>query len=143
MFVQISDDLDVDPGSSTLRLVNVGRQTLYFSDRPVRIAGSLKMADFLEEWTTRAGSDNFGADPPNATLSVYEEGQPDNTLAVVEISNPRIDGRDLVYDYSLLDGNLPAGGGATTLFIDWIGPGGGVTSGFRGGAVGAGGPGSL
>ncbi len=34
MFVQTAEDLKAD--SNTLRLVNVGQQTLYFSDRPVR-----------------------------------------------------------------------------------------------------------
>ena len=37
MFVQTADSLRVD--GATLRLVGVGRQTLYFSDRPARIAG--------------------------------------------------------------------------------------------------------
>ena len=89
MFVQTADDLKVDTAAKTFRLVNVNQQTLYFSDRPVRIAGHLKMADYLKEWTAKAGKDNFGEDPPNAALSVYEPGQPDNTIAVVEITTPR------------------------------------------------------
>ena len=141
MFVQIADDVKVDAAANTLRLVTVTQQTLYFSDRPVRVAGHLKMADYLQEWTAKAGEDNFGADPPNATLSVYEPGQPDNTIAVVEILNPRIDGSDLIYNYKLIDGKLPAAGGATSLFIDWIGVGGGVGPGFHGVGVGRRGPG--
>ncbi len=61
MFVQSADDLKVDAAKSTFRLVKVNQQTLYFSDRPQRIAGHLKMADYLKEWTTKAGKDNFGA----------------------------------------------------------------------------------
>ncbi|TSD83258.1 hypothetical protein FFK22_038690 [Mycobacterium sp. KBS0706] len=141
MFVQIADDLKVDTAAKTLRLVNVGQQTLYFSDRPVRLAGHLKMADYLNEWTRKAGKDNFGNDPPNATLSVYEPGQADNMLAVVEITDPRVEGADLVYGYRLIDGKLPEGGGATSLFIDWIGLGGGVGVGFHGVGVGLRGPG--
>jgi hypothetical protein len=34
MFVQTADDLKAD--GKTLRLVNVGKQTLYFADRPDR-----------------------------------------------------------------------------------------------------------
>ncbi len=143
MFVQVSEELKVDAAAKTLRLVKVSQQTLYFSDRPVRIAGHIKMADYLEEWTAKAGKDNFAADPPNATLSVYESGQPDNTLAVVEIFHPQIDGSDLIYSYKLIDGKLPAAGGATSLFIDWIGVGGGVGRGFHGVGVGARGPGVL
>jgi hypothetical protein len=143
MFVQIAEDLEADTAAKTFRLVNVGQQTLYFSDRPVRLAGHLKMDAYLEEWTAKAGKDNFGADPPNATLSVYEPGQPNNTVVVVEILNPQIDGADLIYDYIIIDGEMPASGGAATLFIDWVGAGGGVGPGFHGVGVGARGPGVL
>src|SRR3970282_214159 len=45
------------------RLVKVSQQTLFFSDRPVRIAGHYKMVDYLKTWSE--GKDNFGEDPPN------------------------------------------------------------------------------
>jgi hypothetical protein len=89
------------------------------------------------------GKDNFAGDPPNATLSVYEPGQPDNTLVVVELSHPAIEGDDLVYTYKLLDGTMPKSGGATSLFIDAIGIEGGVGVGFHGVGVGLRGPGVL
>ncbi|MFO0992268.1 MAG: hypothetical protein U1E67_10095 [Hyphomicrobiales bacterium] len=143
MFVQVSEGLKVDEAAKTLRLVNVSPQTLFFADRPERIAGHIKMAAYLEEWTSKAGKDNFANDPPNATLSVYEPGQADNTLAVVEISNPKIDGHDIVYGYKLIDGKLPASGEETSLFIDWIGVGGGVGFGYHGVGVGARGVGVL
>jgi hypothetical protein len=57
----------------------------------------------------------------------------------VEIFDPKVLGKDLVYSYKLIEGKVPASGGATSLFIDWIGPGGGVGPGFHG--VGAGGRG--
>ena len=141
MFVQSAEDLKIDAAKNTLRLVKVSQQTLYFSDRPQRLAGHLKMADYLKEWTAAAGKDNFGADPPNAALSVYEPGQPNNTLVIVKITNPVADGADLVYTYKILKGTMPTGGGATTLFIDWIGVGGGVGRGFHGVGVGLRGPG--
>ena len=65
-------------------------------------------------------------------LSVYEGGKAENTLTVVEISHPVIEGKDLVYKYKLIEGTLPKSGGATALFIDWIGVGGGVGPGFHG-----------
>ena len=136
MFVQSAEDLTVDPAASTIRLVKVNPQTVYFSDRPQRIAGHITMADYLKEWTARAGKDNFAVDPPNATLSVYEPGQADNTLVVVKITKPVVDGADLVYNYRIIDGTMPANGGATSLFIDWIGAGGGVGAGFHGAGVG-------
>jgi hypothetical protein len=141
MFVQIAEDVKVDPATSTFRLVKVNRQILYFSDRPERIAGHINMARYLEEWTSQAGKDSFKADPPNAVLSVYEPGKPDNTLATVKITNPVVDGADLVYSYKLIEGKMPAGGGATSLFIDWIGVGGGVGVGYHGVGVGFRGPG--
>jgi len=136
MFVQSAEDLKVDSATSTFRLVKVNQQTLYFSDRPQRIAGHLKMADYLKEWTAKAGKDNFKADPTNATLSVYEPGKPDNTIVVVTLTNPVVDGADLIYSYKVLNGTMPASGGATALFIDWIGVGGGVGPGFHGVGVG-------
>ena len=139
MFVQSAEDIKVDPTQSTFRLVKVNQQTLYFTDRPQRIAGHIKMPAYLAEWTRAAGSNNFSNDPPNATLSVYEPGHPDNTLTVVKIFHPVIDGNDLVYSYKLIEGTIPDAGGATALFIDWIGAGGGVGAGFHG--VGAGGRG--
>jgi len=139
MFVQTADDLKAD--GKTLRLVNVSQQVLYFSDRPVRMAGHLTMPAYLGEWKPTAGPDNFGDNPPNATLSVYEPGNSENTLAVVEISHPVLDGKDLIYSYKLVEGTMPKAGGATALFIDWIGVGGGVGPGFHGVGVGFRGPG--
>ena len=141
MFVQSAEDLKVDSAAKTLRLVRVNQQTLYFADRPERVAGHLKMADYLKEWTAQAGKNNFGKDPPNATLSVFEPGHADNTVVVVEITNPVVDGADLVYHYRIIDGVMPAQGGPTALFIDWIGVGGGVGRGFHGVGVGRRGPG--
>ena len=135
MFVQTADDFKAD--GKTLRLTNVGQQTLYFSDRPVRVAGHLTMPAYMDEWKAGEGPDNFSADPPNATLSVYESGSHENKMAVVEISHPVIEGKDLVYNYKLIEGTMPKAGGATALFIDWIGPGGGVGPGFHGVGAGA------
>ena len=102
----------------------------------MRIAGHLPMAAYMDEWKAGEGPDNFASDPPNATLSVLEPGRDENTLAVVEISHPVVDGKDLVYSYQLIEGTMPKGGGATALFIDWIGVGGGVGPGFHGVGVG-------
>ncbi|HBE92528.1 MAG TPA: hypothetical protein DDW55_08360 [Gammaproteobacteria bacterium] len=130
LFVQTAEDLKAD--DKTFRLVNVGKQTLYFSDRPVRIAGHMTMPAYMDEWKAGAGSDNFTADPPNATISVFEPTKSENTLAVVVISHPVIDGNDLVYKYKLIEGAMPRTGGATALFIDTIGVGGGVGPGVHG-----------
>jgi len=136
MFVQIAEDIKADTAAQTIRLVKVGQQTLYFADRPERIAGHVKMADYLKEWTSKAGKDNFAKDPPNAALSVYEPGQANNKVAVITITNPKVEGADLVYNYKLINRTIPTSGGETSLFIDWIGVGGGVGVGFHGVGVG-------
>ena len=136
MFAQSADDLKVDTVKNTLRLVKVNQQTLYFSDRPERIAGHMKMDQFLAEWAKAEGPDNFSSDPPNAILSVYEPGKDNNTVVVVKISHPVVDGNDLVYSYKVIKGTIPANGGATALFIDSIGVGGVVGPGFHGVGVG-------
>jgi hypothetical protein len=118
MFVQTADDIQVNPTEKTFRLVDVNQQTLYFADRPERLAGHYKMDDYLKEWTE--GDNNFGEDPPNATLSIYEPGQAGNSIVVVEISNPVVEGDDIVYSYQLIEGTMPAQGGATAIFIDWV-----------------------
>ena len=141
MFIHTADMMTADPGLGSLRLINVSQQTLYFSDRPERIAGHMTLAAYLEEWIK--GKDNFGDDPPNATLSVYEKDTVENTLAAIEIFNPMVDGADLVYGYKVLDGTVPTKGGATALFIDMIGIGGGVGVGYHGVGVGLRGPGVL
>jgi hypothetical protein len=55
---------------------------------------------------------------------------------VVEILNPVVEGPDITYTYKIINGTMPAAGGATALFIDWIGAGGGVGRGFHGVGVG-------
>jgi hypothetical protein len=127
MFVQAAEDVRADEKAHSLRLVNADPQTLYFSDRPVRVAGHIRAGDYLTAWNH--GKDSFAKDNPNATLSVFEPGRSDNTLVVVEISNPVVDGKDIVYTYKLLDGTMPASGGVSTLFIDWVAARPGVGSG--------------
>jgi hypothetical protein len=134
MFVQSAEGLKAD--DKTLRLVNLSPQTIWFSDRPVRQAGHVTTQAYLQEWTSAAGPNNFSKDPPNATLSVYQPGRGDNTLTVIEIREPKVEGKDLVYRYELIEGQMPKAGGAASLFIDWIGPGGGVGPGFHGVGVG-------
>ena len=139
MFVQTAAGLQAD--DQTLRLVNVNPQTLFFSDRPVRLAGHMTMAAYMGEWRKGAGANNFASDPPNATLSVFQSGQPDSKLVVVKLTQPEVVGNDLVYHYKVVEGSMPKSGGQSALFIDWIGVGGGVGVGFHGVGVGFRGPG--
>ena len=79
------------------------------------------MKEYLATW--EEGKDSFSADPPNATLSVFEQGQDELLDVVVKLQNPRLQGDDLTYDITLIDkeGPLPKKGGPTSLFIDIFG----------------------
>lgn len=139
MFVQTADNVVIDQDAKTFRMVGVSPQTLYFSDRPNRLAGHIPMDAYLREWSE--GPQDFDNDPPNATLSVYESDQDSNEIVVVELLDPAVEGEDLIYRYNIVEGEMPAGGGAAALFVDKVGPGGGVGAGYHGVGVGARGPG--
>ena len=84
---------------------------LYFSDRPVRVAGHLTMAGYLDEWKATEGPNNFGSNPPNATLSVYEPRSGDNSpRGGRRQQSDRRRGYDLVYNYKVIEGALTAEG---------------------------------
>lgn len=104
-------------GNGALVLESVHDQTLYFSDRPNRIAGWLPTREQIEDWGV--GEDSFVSDPPNADLSVLTDGE--QLQVVVVLKNPRFMDGDLVYDVDILEGEMPAAGGPSSLFIDIVG----------------------
>ncbi len=115
MFVQTAEAFDT--ADQTLTLRNIGRKTLYFSDRPQRVVGHLDTGGFVDSWTT--GADNFGDDPPNAVLAFEAgDGDPAPEDAVVVLENPVMVGRDLRYTVTVLAGSVPAVGEGCVLFID-------------------------
>jgi hypothetical protein len=120
LFVQNATGVEIGAGGKTLTLKNFSPTTLFFSDRPVRIAGHYRTDEYLEFW--KAGPDSFLKDPPNATLSVFQKGKDELSDVVVTLRNPRVNGSDLTYDIAVISGTLPpAGAGPASLFIDIIG----------------------
>jgi hypothetical protein len=119
LFVQTAASMSFE--GSTLTLKGVGPQTLMFTDRPERMTGDAPTAKFVEYWTS--GKSDFEKDPPNATLSVTVNGEPQ--LSVLELTNPQLRGDTLTYTVKLLgDAPPPSAGQAPSLFIDWwYGPG--------------------
>ncbi len=113
LFVQNAHGMSLADGK--LKLEGVGASTVFFSDRPQRIAGHVPTKVFIGHWGD-GGDDSFAADPPNATVSLLEGDSPQEI--VVELMNPRWDGHDLTYDVKVLDGSNTAEGGACSLFID-------------------------
>jgi len=86
LFVQLADAGTWMPkpdedGVYLLTLAGTGEQTLYFSDRPERIVGTVPTGQFLE---------NLGftpANPPNAAV-VVEDANGTRDVLVVELMNP-------------------------------------------------------
>ncbi len=117
LFVQTATGMQFEPGTDTLTLSGIAPQTLFFSDRPERIAGNMKTSAFVPFWSE--GTDSFLSDPPNADLSI-ETGDGLAEVVVV-LRDPVLDGDSLRYTVTVTDGELPTSGGETSLFIDIIG----------------------
>jgi hypothetical protein len=75
--------------------------------------------EFLKLWSE--GPDSFAKNPPNATLSILEVGRADLQNVVINIRNPRIQGKDLIYDIRVIEGTMPQAAGDAVLFIDILG----------------------
>lgn len=86
-----------DPDTYTLTLSGGPDQTIYFSDRPERIVGTMPMQDFLD------GLGFTPENPPNAALVTQtDEGQ---DVLVIELMNPEWDESTatLTYDARVLE----------------------------------------
>ena len=115
LFVQNATQTTLKDGVLTLK--GVSPHTLYFSDRPDRIAGRITVADFVKEWSQ--GKDSFKKNPPNAVLTVLEK--PEAKDIVVVLRNPRLKDGSLMYDVQVTDGDKDVTGESCSLFIDVIG----------------------
>jgi hypothetical protein len=68
LFVQTAQKIDYKDGVMTL--FGVPFQTVFFTDRPYRVAGHLPTDEFVAKWTTDTGPNSFAKDPPNAAVTV-------------------------------------------------------------------------
>ena len=117
LFVQ--NARDVVMGKGRITLIGVNPTTIFFSDRPKRIAGHMSTEDFVLDWQKGTGKESFHADPPNATLSIF--GDEEIVDVVVTLQNPRLAGGALVYDINLLEEEKTIPSGPVSLFIDPFG----------------------
>ena len=117
LFVQNAKDVVMKDGRLTL--IGVSPTTIFFSDRPKRIAGHMSTEDFVLDWQKGTSKESFHTDPPNGTLSVLAANE--IVDIVVELKNPRLAGGDLVYDTNVLEQDEPIPSGPVSLFIDPIG----------------------
>jgi hypothetical protein len=101
-----------------LTMTGVGSNSIVFADRPFRAAGHVLTKHFLKEWDE--GTDSFAKDPPNATISVLS-GEGDAVEdAVVVLKSPKLDGDNLTFEVTVLEGSLSKATGPASLFIDWF-----------------------
>jgi hypothetical protein len=115
LFVQTAGGVAYHNGKLTLK--KLSPTTLMFSDRPDRVTGHLTAEDFINSWDK--GDDSFAKTPPNAVLSIFhKDGISD---VVVELTEPVLAEDNLTYTVEILDGDMPASGGPSSLFIDTIG----------------------
>ncbi|KPK13078.1 MAG: hypothetical protein AMJ56_03705 [Anaerolineae bacterium SG8_19] len=115
LYVQSAGGMAYENGRLTLS--GIAPTTLYFSDRPDRITGHIPTEEFLDTWGE--GDDSFADDPPNAVLSIFSEEEVNDVVVVLQ--DPALDGDQMSYQVDILDGEMPSGGGANSLFIDVIG----------------------
>lgn len=119
----------------TFTMTGVSPNSIVFADRPFRAAGHVLTKHFLKEWDE--GSDSFGKNPPNATISVLSAEGDTVEDAVVVLKSPKLDGDKLTFEVSVLEGDLSKATGPASLFIDWFaarGYGGRAVVGGYGGA---------
>ena len=112
-FVQVARSVAFKDG--VLTLSDVSPMTTFFSDRPERLTGQVRNDAFAKLWNE--GKNGFKNDPPNAALTVFNpDGKPQQ--AIVVLTNPRMDGKNIVFNARSLKGEIPAQGGESALFID-------------------------
>ncbi len=131
---------------NALTMTGVSPNSIVFADRPVRAAGHVLTKDFLKEWDE--GADSFAKDPPNATISVLSADGASVEDAVVVLKAPKLEGDNLTFEVSVLEGGLSKATGPASLFIDWFaargyGGRGFAAGGYHGGAWHGGGYGGA
>jgi hypothetical protein len=117
LFVQNARDAVM--GNGRLTLIGINPTTIFFSDRPKRVASHMTTEDFVLEWREGKGKESFHIDPPNATLSIF--GKDEIVDVVVELKNPRLAGGALIYDIDVVEEDEPIPSGPVSLFIDPLG----------------------
>jgi hypothetical protein len=117
LFVQTAKSMTFDKSTNKLNLDSVSSTTLFFTDRPERIAGNMKTTAFVPFWST--GKDSFLSDPPNADISILEDDKLRQVVAVLQA--PALKGDTLTYTLKVLQGDMPPKAADVSVFIDVIG----------------------
>jgi hypothetical protein len=117
LFVQTAKGMTFDKSTNKLTLEGVSPITIFFTDRPERVAGHMKTTAFVPFWST--GKDSFLSDPPNADVSILEGDKLRQMVVVLQA--PALKSDALTYTVKVLEGDVPAKGADVSVFIDIIG----------------------
>jgi len=117
LFVLSARGLEFDGSVLTLKQPNP--TVVYFCDRPVREAGHMTLEALVVQ--VQKGENNFRENPPNAAISIFEDDGSVTEVVVVLPTAPVIAGDTVKFEVVGIDGDLPAAGGAVSMFIDPIG----------------------
>ena len=117
LFVQDAKAMVFDGNRLTLKGANPN--IIFFCDRPVRTAGHMTRDAFMK--LVSEGEDSFASNPPNAAISIFGASNEITEVVVTLPKRPVSSGDDLIFTIKVLDGKLPAEGGAVVMFIDPIG----------------------
>ena len=115
--VRTARELSFEKTTNMLSLLGVSPITLFFTDRPERVAGNMKTTAFVPFWSQ--GKDSFLKDSPNADVSIIE-GTTMRQVVVV-LRDPALEGNTLRYAVKTLAGEMPDKGADVSGFIDIIG----------------------
>lgn len=111
LFVQSASSMEYRDGELLLEGVP---NTLFFTDRPRRLAGHMLNSRFAGIW-----SKVDLEDPPNAALSILgEEGDPKGAMVVELLGPPEVNKQSLLYKVRVVEGEPPRRAGSCGLFID-------------------------
>jgi hypothetical protein len=117
LFVQDAKAMVFDGNRLTLKGANPN--IIFFCDRPVRTAGHMTRDAFMK--LVSEGEDSFAVNPPNAAISIFGDSKDITQVVVTLPKRPVVSDDDLIFTIKVLDGKLPAEGGAVVMFIDPIG----------------------
>jgi len=111
LFTLASNSGTFEGGILTLKGIPL---VVYFSDRPVRVAGHITLEKFAGMWDE--GVDSLKEDPPNAELAIYDKKG--DKHAILIISRPEVKGDTISFKVRLIGESIPKSLGHSTLFVD-------------------------
>jgi len=118
LFVLRAAKLELVAGKD-LYLVGVDPNITWFCDRPVRQAGHMTLSALVELGSS--GGNSFKDNPPNAAVSVFADDGSITDAVVTLTDPPQLVDEKVLFQVTEIDGQIPAVGGSTVLFIDPIG----------------------